>query len=93
MVYPAHRHSHSDGLGCGGADRASGARLGVTATGAADGTDEQSLARDMIDVLGTEAAAVARDNARTAALAGRRPQATFWLRVLGLIQQRGTVQG
>jgi len=54
---------------------------------AADGADERSLARDMLDVHGPKAAVVARDNARTAALAGRRPQAKFWIRVLGLIQQ------
>ncbi|HXC29336.1 MAG TPA: hypothetical protein VNV38_15370 [Stellaceae bacterium] len=61
------------------------------ATGTADDTDEKSLARDMIDVHGAEAAVVARDNARTAALAGQTPQARSWIRVLGLIQQRGTV--
>jgi hypothetical protein len=61
------------------------------ATGTADGAGEQSLARDMIDVHGAEAAVVARDNARTAALAGQTPQARSWIRVLGLIQQRGTV--
>jgi hypothetical protein len=60
------------------------------ATGAADGANEQSLAGDMLDVHGPKAAAVARDNARAAALAGQRPQAKFWIRVLGLIQQRGT---
>lgn len=57
-----------------------------TATGA-DGADEPSLARDMIDVHGPRAAVVARDNARTAALAGQGPQAKFWIRVLGLIQR------
>jgi hypothetical protein len=54
------------------------------------GADEQLLARDMIDVHGTEAATVARDNARTAALDGQKPQARSWIRVLGIIQQRGT---
>ncbi|HTW54563.1 MAG TPA: hypothetical protein VME45_21920 [Stellaceae bacterium] len=54
---------------------------------AADGADERSLARDMLDVHGPKAAVVARDNARTAALAGRRSQAKFWIRVLGLVQQ------
>jgi hypothetical protein len=63
------------------------------ATGTANGADEQSLARDMIDVHGAEAAVVARDNARTAALAGQTPRARSWIRVLGLIQQRGAVQG
>lgn len=53
--------------------------MSVMATGTVDGADEQSLARDMIDVHGPKAA-----------LAGQRPQAKFWIRVLGLIQQRGT---
>ena len=57
----------------------------VTAT--ADGGDEYLLARDMIDVHGLSAAGVARDNVRAAALAGLRPQARHWLRVLGMIQQ------
>lgn len=62
--------------------------MSVMATGTADGTDESSLALDMMDVHGPkEAAVVARDNARAAALAGQRPQAKFWIRVLGLIQQ------
>jgi hypothetical protein len=60
------------------------------AAGAADGVDERSLARDMLDVHGLKAAVVARDNARAAALAGQRPQAKFWIRVLGLVQQSGT---
>jgi hypothetical protein len=57
------------------------------ATGNADGAAERLLARDMIDVHGADAAIVARHNARTAALAGQRPRATSWLRVLGIIQQ------
>lgn len=65
--------------------------MNVVTTGTADGVDEPSLARDMIDVHGAEAAVVARDNARTATLAGQTPQARSWIRVLGLIQQRGTV--
>jgi hypothetical protein len=67
--------------------------MSVMATGAADSTDEQSLAGDMVDVHGPKAAVVARDNARAAALAGQGPQAKFWIRVLGLIQQRGTDKG
>jgi hypothetical protein len=58
------------------------------AIAAADGDDEQLLARDMIEVHGVEAAIVARDNARTAALTGQRPQARHWIRVLGVIQRR-----
>ena len=56
------------------------------ATEAADGDDEQ-LARDMIDVHGADAAIVARDNVRAAALAGQRPQARHWIRVLEIIQR------
>jgi hypothetical protein len=56
----------------------------------ADDDDEQLLARDMIEVHGAEAAIVARDNIRAAALAGQRPQARHWIRVLGLIQRRPT---
>jgi hypothetical protein len=52
-----------------------------------DGADEQILARDMIDVHGAEAAIVARGNARTAALAGQKPRARSWIRVLEIIQR------
>src|SRR5271169_4639852 len=38
----------------------------------ADDSDDHSLARDMIEVHGLNAATVARDNARGAALAGQR---------------------
>jgi len=51
------------------------------------------LLRDMLDAHGPKAAVVARDNARIAALAGQRPQAKFWIRVLGLIQQSGAECG
>ena len=54
---------------------------------AADGDDEQLLARDMIEVHGAEAAIVARENVRTAALAGQRSQARHWIRVLEIIQR------
>jgi hypothetical protein len=51
--------------------------------------DEHALARSMIEVHGAaRAAAVARDNARTAALAGQGRQAKSWLRIVGLIQQQ-----
>jgi hypothetical protein len=53
-----------------------------------DSVDEQSLARDMIEVHGMEAATVARSNARGAALAGQAAQAKSWIRVLGIIQRR-----
>ena len=52
-----------------------------------DGDDELLLAHDMIDVHGASAADVARDNVHSAALAGQRPQARHWIRVLGMIQQ------
>jgi hypothetical protein len=58
------------------------------ATGNADEAGERLLAFDMIDVHGVEAGVVARRNARSAALAGQRPQARSWIRVLGIIQQR-----
>ena len=50
--------------------------------------DEGRLARDMIEVHGAEAAAVARGNARSAALAGQPMQARSWIRVLDIIQRR-----
>jgi len=54
-----------------------------------DGSDDHKLAHDMIDVHGKEAATVARENARGAAVAGQAPQAKSWIRVLGIIQQAG----
>ncbi len=52
------------------------------------GSEEELLARDMIDVHGAQAATVARENARAAALAGQAVQAKSWLSVLGAIQRR-----
>jgi len=52
--------------------------------------DEQSLARDMIEVHGTEAATVARGNARAAVLAAQTAQAKSWIKVLGIIQRDRT---
>ncbi len=55
----------------------------------ADGSDdEQRLVRGIIDVHGAEAAAIARGNARSAALAGQPSQAKSWIRVIGIIQQQ-----
>ena len=54
----------------------------------ADDADETTLARDIIEVHGTNAAIVARENARAAALAGQGTLAKAWIRVLGVIQQR-----
>jgi hypothetical protein len=42
-----------------------------------DESDDHKLASDMIDVHGREAAIVARENARAAALAGQAAQAKF----------------
>ena len=53
-----------------------------------DSSDEDTLAYGMIDVHGTEAAAVARGNARAAALACPAMQVKSWMRVLGIIQRR-----
>jgi hypothetical protein len=55
-----------------------------------DDSDDSDLARDMIDVHGKEAATVARENARAAALAGQAEKAKFWIRVLGAIQRQQT---
>ncbi len=53
--------------------------------------DERRLAGDMIEVHGAEAAAVARGNARSAALGGQAMQARSWIRVLNIIQRRRSV--
>ena len=53
-----------------------------------EGSDNHALARDIIEVHGREAASVARENARSAALAGQAAQAKSWIRVLGIIQRR-----
>ncbi len=55
-----------------------------------DGSDEEGLARSIIEVHGPEAATVARGNARGAALAGQPAQAKSWIRVLGTIQRQQT---
>jgi hypothetical protein len=52
----------------------------------ADGFDEPAVARDMIEVHGTEASTVARENARAAARASQAALAKSWIRVLGIIQ-------
>jgi hypothetical protein len=60
-----------------------------TASVAARDTDpNDNLARDMIDVHGNDAAGIARDNARTAAIAGRTEQVRKWLAVVDVIQRR-----
>ena len=54
----------------------------------ANASDEEVLACNMIDVHGAEAATIARENARGAALAGQPSQAKSWIRVLGVIQRQ-----
>ena len=44
-------------------------------------SDEDLLARNIINVHGAEAAAIARQNARSAALAEQSTQAKFWIRI------------
>jgi len=53
-----------------------------------DEINDDALAHDMIEVHGTRTAAVARENARAAALAGQAMQAKSWIRMLGIIQRR-----
>jgi LDH2 family malate/lactate/ureidoglycolate dehydrogenase len=53
-----------------------------------DGSNEELLARAMIDVHGARAAAIARENARSAALAGQATQAKSWIGVLAMIQRQ-----
>ena len=52
-----------------------------------DDPGEELLARNMVDVHGAEAAIIARENARGAAVAGQAAQAKSWIRVLGIIQR------
>jgi hypothetical protein len=53
-----------------------------------DGAEQQRLARDLIAVHGNEAPAVARGNARTAALAAQLVLAKSWIRVLSIVQRQ-----
>ena len=53
-----------------------------------DGSDDDKLAGNMIDVHGRKAATVARANARAAALAGQAEKAKSWIKVLGAIQRQ-----
>jgi hypothetical protein len=55
-------------------------------------TDISALARDIAEVHGKQAAAVARENARTAALAGQPARAKFWISVLGMIQRQDAAE-
>jgi hypothetical protein len=60
----------------------------IPATYGPNGFDAEVLVHDMIEVHGAEAATIARNNARTAALAGRAIEAKSWIRVLAAIQQQ-----
>jgi hypothetical protein len=60
---------------------------------ATDGADDQTLARDMIEVHGREAATIARENARAAALAGQAARAKQWIRALGFVQRQFAGRG
>ena len=53
-----------------------------------DSSDDDNLARDMIDVHGKGAATVARENARAVAVAGQAEKAKSWIRVLGAIRRQ-----
>ncbi|MGA7865151.1 MAG: hypothetical protein WCA23_14405 [Stellaceae bacterium] len=53
-----------------------------------DAAGDGKLARDMIDVHGSESATVARGNARAAAVAGQAEKAKSWIGVLGIIQKQ-----
>ena len=54
----------------------------------ADDAAGEALARDIIAVHGSAAAAVIRQNARAAALAGQTAQAKSWIAVLGSVQRQ-----
>jgi hypothetical protein len=97
----ANCHCDPDRPGLGGIHHASSAPLSSPGKEAAsldatidevtviaDGAEDSALARDMIEVHGTEAATVARDNARAAALGGQALRAKSWIRVLGMIQRQ-----
>ncbi len=53
-----------------------------------DAAEEELLAVNMMDVHGFEAASIARENARAAALVGQPTQAKSWIGVLGSIQRQ-----
>jgi len=50
--------------------------------------DNEALTRGIIGVRGRDVAAIARENTRRSALAGRAEETRNWLRVLKLIQQQ-----
>jgi hypothetical protein len=62
-------------------------RFALSEDSTMDDPGEELLARNMVDVHGAEAATIARENARGAAVAGQAAQAQSWIRVLGIIQR------
>jgi hypothetical protein len=50
-------------------------------------SEAELLARNMIDGHGAQAAVIARENARGAALTGQATQAKAWIAVLAIIQR------
>jgi len=88
LVRSAHCHPARDRRELGGVRLASSIPLKTASLMMANPSDEELLARNMIDVHGAEAAALARANARGAALAGQPTRAKSWIRVLGIIQRQ-----
>jgi hypothetical protein len=97
----AERHSDPDGPGPGPGDirGVASVPLNCSSVETTEPADESRLACDMIAVHGIDAPAVARGNARSAALAGQDVRAKSWVRVLAIIQRRqkatnsGSTQG
>jgi hypothetical protein len=70
-----------------GAERTQSQAAAARLTSPIENAAGESLAADIIEVHGAAAAAVARDNARSAARAAQIPQAKAWINVLGIIQR------
>ena len=88
LVRSADCHSHPDRRESGGVRLAPRIPLKSTSPMMAEDSDEQLLARSIIDVHGGQAANIVRGNARGSALAGQLAQAKSWIRVLGIIQRQ-----
>jgi hypothetical protein len=84
----AERHSDPDGPGPGDIRGVASVPLNCSSVETTEPADESRLACDMIAVHGIDAPAVARGNARSAALAGQDVRAKSWVRVLAIMQQR-----
>ena len=85
LVRSADCHPYPDRRELGGVRLAPRIPLKLASPTMAGDSDEQRLARSIIEVHGMEAATVARGNARGAALAGQLAQAKS---LLGIIQRR-----